>query len=107
MTPDPIGDFSTLTLAQCRALVGIDFVRLNRSGPEVLLRLVEAKKCRRDPQAGDDVDRPFSLLFRGPLDPRLTQGMHHLKSPHLDLPGLFLVPVGQDDEGFTYEAVFT
>lgn len=107
MNEDEKPDLSSLNLATCRALVGIDFVRPNEGGPDVLLRLVQAQKGRRDPLAEGDTDRPFSLLFRGPVDPRLTQGMHDLKSPHLDLPGLFLVPVDQDEDGFTYEAVFT
>ena len=107
MTQDPTGDFSSLTLDQCQALVGIDFIRRNDDGADVTLRLVEATKLKRDPRAGDEGDRPFSLVFRGPVNPRLTQGMHALENPHCPFHGIFLVPIGQDDEGFTYEAVFS
>ncbi|HEY3052839.1 MAG TPA: hypothetical protein VGK04_05555 [Thermoanaerobaculia bacterium] len=50
----------------------------------------------------------FSLFFLGPADPLLRQGMYTLTSERESLPGVFLVPVGRDQEGrFEYEAVFT
>lgn len=52
------------------------------------------------------VREPFSLLFRGPLEPFLQQQMAVLQHDELGQIELFLVPVGQDGEGFYYEAVF-
>ena len=100
-------DLAGLTLATARSLVGLDFVRRNDAGPDVTLRLASAEPARRDPSAGDAADRPFSLIFRGPAEPRLTQGMHDLEHPEHGFVGLFLVPVGDADGGFQYEAVFS
>ncbi|MBC8424808.1 hypothetical protein H8E07_11855 [bacterium] len=107
MSDVPIIDLSGLTLATGRSLVGLDFVRRNDAGPDVVLRLVSAEPARRDPTADGAADRPFSLVFHGPPDPRLTQGMHDLEHPEHRFVGLFLVPVGAADEGLRYEAVFS
>jgi hypothetical protein len=48
----------------------------------------------------------FSLFFHGPPDLFVPQGMHKLKHSHLGDLELFLVPVGQDKDGFQYEAAF-
>jgi hypothetical protein len=50
---------------------------------------------------------PFSLVFRGPAGGHLPQDIYDLKSGELELPGVFLVPVGPDAEGMLYEAVFS
>lgn len=104
--PTPI-DLAALTLAEARALVGESFVRPNPDGPDVTLRLAAAEPSRRDPRAATFADRPFSLLFLGPRDPRLTQGMHPLDHPAHPFADLFLVPVGERDGGLLYEAVLS
>jgi len=48
----------------------------------------------------------FSIEFRGPTDRFLSQGMHDLEHAEMGTVSLFLVPIGQDDWGFYYEAVF-
>jgi len=48
----------------------------------------------------------FSLFFHGPSDPFVPQGIHKLRHAHLGGLELFLVPVGQDKDGFQYEAAF-
>lgn len=50
---------------------------------------------------------PFSLLFRAPRQPPLPQQIYPLDHDELGTLELFLVPVGEDDEGRYYEAVFT
>ncbi|MFZ5815177.1 MAG: DUF6916 family protein [Bacillota bacterium] len=50
--------------------------------------------------------RRFSLLFQGPLDRFLPQGIYALRHDQLGEFDLFLVPVGRQPEGFLYEAVF-
>jgi hypothetical protein len=49
----------------------------------------------------------FSLLFRGGPTPPLAQGVHGLEHARLGRLDLFLVPLGPDEEGQRYEAVFT
>ena len=48
----------------------------------------------------------FSLVFRGPRDTLLQQGIYQVQHNQLGALELFLVPVGQDHEGLYYEAVF-
>lgn len=49
----------------------------------------------------------FSLQFHGPPEPVLPQKIYHLENDELGGMDIFLVPIAQDDEGTTYEAVFT
>jgi hypothetical protein len=48
----------------------------------------------------------FSLVFRGPPEERLQQGMYQMQHDQLGAFDLFLVPVGRDHYGVYYEAVF-
>jgi hypothetical protein len=63
-----------------------------------LTHIVEHAKTERQ--------ETFSIFFHGPLDSYMLQGMHKLKHNHLGELGIFLVPIGQDQDGFKYEAVF-
>lgn len=68
--------------------------------------LVEAVDCAGDTPG--DVERgPFSLLFRCPQEFYFEQQMVELEHPDLGSLHLFLVPLGPDDEGQRYEAVFS
>lgn len=48
----------------------------------------------------------FSLIFRGPREKPLQQGMYQMHHNQLGAFDLFLVPVGRDHNGVYYEAVF-
>lgn len=56
-----------------------------------------------------DAREPFSLVFRGPLEPILAQSLLRLEHSELGTLELFLVPVGpdKDNAGIVYEAVFS
>ncbi len=57
---------------------------------------------------------PFSVMFHGPLQPVLRQGIHHVEHEHLGTLDLFIVPVGPDEPAdpgqapsrMRYEVVF-
>lgn len=49
----------------------------------------------------------FSLLFRGPADRVLAQRTYELRQDLLGVLHLFLVPVGMQEDGVRYQAVFT
>ena len=49
----------------------------------------------------------FALHFRGPAAPALAQRIYRLEHPQLGVLEIFLVPIGRDAAGMTYEAVFT
>jgi len=65
------------------------------------LQLMEIDEHARTPK-----QETFSLMFLGPLDVFLPQGMRRLQHGELGEFDVFLVPVGRDDTGFRYEAVF-
>lgn len=48
----------------------------------------------------------FVIVFRGPLDIFLNQGVHVFKHDQMGDFELFIVPIRQDQEGLYYEAVF-
>lgn len=49
----------------------------------------------------------FALHFDGPPDPVLPQSIYRLENAEMGPLDIFLVPVARDDDGVTYEAVFT
>lgn len=49
----------------------------------------------------------FSLVFRGGPTPPLRQRIYRLEHDAIGTLDLFLVPLGPDDVGQRYEAVFT
>ena len=60
--------------------------------------------CVESPHARPD-HPAFSLFFDGPGPDRREQQIFALEHAELGEFGLFLVPVGQTEDGFTYEAV--
>ncbi len=48
----------------------------------------------------------FSVVFRAPNQPFLSQGMRRLEHDQIGAFDLFLVPIGRDEQGIQYEAVF-
>ena len=69
--------------------------------PPVDLDLIEVSELKVYPQQEE-----FTILFRGPLEAFLDQGVRFLKHDLMGEFELFIVPVKQDAEGFYYEAVF-
>lgn len=68
---------------------------------QVALQLVEVHGRSQLPH-----QEIFTLVFHGPGSYFIPQGIHKLKHSVLGEIDLFLVPVGQDPQGFQYEAVF-
>ncbi len=48
----------------------------------------------------------FSLMFRGPREPVYPQHIYRVTHAALGEMDLFLVPVGRDQNGVSYQAVF-
>ena len=99
---DPV---SRLTIDAFRDRVGQSF-RDTEAGIAYDLRVVEdltALARNVDPEART----PFSLVFRGPVDPVVAQSIRPLAHDELGELEIFLVPIRQDAEGTEYQAVFT
>jgi len=67
----------------------------------VPVELISVSDLRETPR-----QRMFSLLFRGPLEQPLEQGLHPLTHETMGTDSLFLVPIARESDGFRYEAVF-
>lgn len=100
----------TLTLQTFLPCVGGAFRLTTDDGGTFDLELIEAAAPRSGPGRGGasrpGKREPFSLLFRGPSQPVLPQRIYPLRHDTLGTLELFLVPVGPDDKGLCYEAVF-
>ena len=48
----------------------------------------------------------FSVFFRGPLNYLLPQGTYQMEHEKMGELALFIVPIGREQDGFRYEAVF-
>lgn len=83
-------------------------VRLDEveGAPDVELELDEVVPYPSLPHSLGDAVR-FSAYFRGPGDIFLPQRIYKLEHEQMGEIELFLVPVGQDQRGFRYEAVFS
>lgn len=82
--------------------------RLDGEGVErIELELVEVKTYGNKDKAGErgGMER-FSVFFRGPLDVFLQQATYSLRHEKMGSFDLFLVPLGREEEGYSYEAVF-
>ncbi len=70
-------------------------------GTSLPFRLTEAERGPAHPKAV-----MFWLMFRGPVEPIYPQRLYHLKHAVLGEMNFFLVPVGHDGKGVSYQAVF-
>ncbi|HWS55467.1 MAG TPA: hypothetical protein VN228_15120 [Pyrinomonadaceae bacterium] len=69
------------------------------------LELVEVKGRPSGPNEQQGMER-FSAFFRGPAHLQLAQQTVPLTHERMGDLDIFLVPIGRDEQGFTYEAVF-
>ena len=69
-----------------------------------IAELVEVDE--RDTPSDGERRQPFSIVFRGPGDKIWPQGMYKIENKSIGELELFLVPIGPDNEGLCYEAVF-
>ena len=94
---------SELTLETFRPAVGQPFTVGDEGGERVELILAEA--AAGDP-GGHAPRPPFSLLFHGPADPFLPQATYRFENGLLGAIEIFVVPLGRDEHGSVYQAVF-
>ena len=67
----------------------------------VTVELVGVSDLRETPR-----QRMFSLVFRGPLEQPLEQGLLPMTHESMGTDSLFLVPIAREADGFRYEAIF-
>jgi hypothetical protein len=97
-----------LTAADFAPVVGQSFAIVAENGDRVDLKLVAARAHDPDAPPADEsgARSPFTLEFLGPAQPVLPQHIYRLEHPDFDPLEIFIVPVGGDEGGTTYEAIF-
>src|SRR5262245_35090252 len=75
------------------------------SAEPVELELTQVAVRPSDPTEQAGMER-FSTFFRGPSNAFLPQATYEVSHPELGQILIFLVAIGQDENGFQYEAVF-
>jgi hypothetical protein len=103
-------NLSEMTLETAKPLVDTLFQVTIGDGTMLELKLIDALpfEMPRRPVRGSRKPKraAFALYFLGPCDPILPQHMYDFHSADVEIANLFIVPVGRDDEGTEYEAVF-
>ena len=92
-----------LTHSDFGPLLGSNF-KLEAGSATVKLELIAAEATGASQVSAPR--QPFSLLFRGPQTPLLAQQIYALKHSSLGTLEIFLVPIGPDDQGQRYQAIF-
>jgi hypothetical protein len=100
----PLEDFTYATFAE---RLGEPF-RVVSKGEARPVELTLAEATELAPAPGLEYARPpFSIVFRGPAESPLPQGTQRFDNDVLGTFEMFIVPIGADDDGLTYEAIFT
>ena len=73
------------------------------SSPSIV-ELVEVIERKRDSE--EVLRQPFSIIFSSSKDNIWPQGMYTIDHHSLGKMEIFLVPIGPNDHGMCYEAVF-
>ena len=68
---------------------------------DLKLELIEISELKLYPEQEE-----FAIVFRGPTNAFLGQGICILSHEQMGQFELFIVPIRQDQDGFYYEAVF-
>jgi hypothetical protein len=70
--------------------------------------LIEARELGRQENRPAALGRreSFSLVFRAPRGTKAEQSIYDVKNASLGTFGIFLVPIGSDEAGPRYEAIF-
>ena len=98
-------DLAALTLATFEPLVGDAFaVGIEPAGEEPIEFVLESATSAGDWPGGR---QPFSLIFRGPPEPLLSQAIYALQHAGLGTLEIFVVPIARDAERVSYQAIFT
>ena len=98
-------DLRTFTIETFAPLVGGEVFRIYvDESAHLEVQLISAQPYG---ERRDDRRTPFSIVFRGPPEPVLPQRTYRLKHTYLGNFELFIVPIGPDDVGMRYEAVFS
>lgn len=81
------------------------FTVKGESTEPVELELVEVAVRKIEPNEQAGMER-FSIFFYGPASSFLAQQTYDFAHPEMGEMQIFLVPIGIDERGYRYEAIF-
>jgi hypothetical protein len=81
------------------------FLVKNNVPKPVELKLIEVKGYEASAKDQGGMER-FSLYFKGPSEFHLPQSTYEMEHEQLGSLDIFIATISQDEQGFTYEAVF-
>ena len=91
----------TFTIDMFSAHMGSKFLMRYGDSQTAALELTSATDVGSSPRQAQ-----FSLVFLGPVDAPAAQGIYRIEHERLGALDLFLVPIGRDKSGLSYEAIF-
>lgn len=94
-----------LTLGSFEPLLGKVFDLILDDGSVLQMTLFQATALKAYEYPGR-TRAPFQIRFKGPLTILLEQKIYTLRNADLGTEAIFLVPIGQESDGFVYQAVF-
>ena len=95
----------TFTCATFDPHLGERFRLEVEAGSTIDVVLTEARVWGASPDPGGR--DPFTVVFQGPPETVLPQRTYRLEHAAIGAFEIFLVPIGRDERGVSYEAVFT
>ena len=97
-----------LTSADFLPYLNQAFLIRRQGGEPLKAELIEVTQLGSEPagEAPSAGRRPFSIVFRGPREPIYPQQVYEVQHGKIGSLSMFLVPIGPDQEGMRYEAVF-
>lgn len=98
-------DLSDLTYETFRDRKGQSFRDTEAGIALELLEVDDLAEVARNVPA--DSRTPFSLIFRGPAEPVVSQGIRPLEHDELGTLEIFIVPIAQEQDGLRYQAIFS
>jgi len=99
----PLAEMSYATFAR---LLHSRFRVRGSDSAAVEIELLEATAHQPGRETTQAQEGRFSLVFAGPLDQFLPQRTYLFEHEKLGAFDLFIVPIGKDQNGFHYEAIF-
>ena len=100
-----------LTIEDFSTYLNRQFNVSSESAGKYNMKLIEVSGIGTRNMAEEDTAKrnPFSIVFLGPVQPVLPQGIYEIKSDNFGPFDIFMVPIGPDagNEGIRYEAVFS
>lgn len=97
----------SFTVETFRAHLGSTFRIYVDARDSLEVELLSATELDERSSAQAGRRRPFSIVFRGPGDLLFPQRIYRIEHGQIGSFELFLVPIGPDEKGLRYEAIFT